>query len=113
LLLNPKKGKPNGLIQDKSGRIFHEGSVRLALSKGLNRVGVSVPSPENGNRSSFRNVAFSSYLELQTVDKIQKTSGIHRYENLLDPSVNKTFQEQTFPFGSTNREQASVIEAVV
>jgi hypothetical protein len=31
--------------------------LRLALSKGPNRVGVS-PSPEDGNRSSFRNVVF-------------------------------------------------------
>jgi hypothetical protein len=28
--------------------------------KGLNRVGFSLPSPEDGNRSSFRNIAFSS-----------------------------------------------------
>jgi hypothetical protein len=33
---------------------------RLALSKGPNRVGVSLPSPEDGNRSSLRNVVFSS-----------------------------------------------------
>jgi hypothetical protein len=31
--------------------------LRLALSKGPTRVGVS-PSPEDGNRSSFRNVVF-------------------------------------------------------
>jgi hypothetical protein len=36
------------------------GWLRLALSKGPNRVGVSFPSPEDGNRSSFRNVVFSS-----------------------------------------------------
>jgi hypothetical protein len=34
--------------------------LRLALSKGANRVGVSLPSPEDGNRSSFRNVVFPS-----------------------------------------------------
>jgi hypothetical protein len=33
--------------------------LRLALSKGLNRIGVSLHSPEDGNRSSFRNVVFS------------------------------------------------------
>jgi hypothetical protein len=32
----------------------------LDLSKGPNRVGVSLPSPEDGNRSSFWNVVFSS-----------------------------------------------------
>jgi hypothetical protein len=35
--------------------------LRLALSKGLNWVGVfSSLSSEDGNRSSFRNVVFSS-----------------------------------------------------
>jgi hypothetical protein len=33
---------------------------RLAVSKGLERVHVSLPSPEDGNRSSFRNVVFSN-----------------------------------------------------
>jgi hypothetical protein len=33
----------------------------LALSKGPNRVGVFLPSPEDGNRSSFRNVVFSGF----------------------------------------------------
>jgi hypothetical protein len=35
--------------------------LRLALSKGPNRVGVSPPLPslENGSRSSFRNVVFT------------------------------------------------------
>jgi hypothetical protein len=32
----------------------------VALSKGPNRVGVSVPSPEEGKRSSFRNVVIPS-----------------------------------------------------
>jgi hypothetical protein len=32
-----------------------------------NRVGVSLPSPEDGNRSSFRNVVFSSYLEFRNL----------------------------------------------
>jgi hypothetical protein len=41
-------------------------SLRLVLSKGSNRVGVSLPSPEDG----FRNVAFSSYLELRAVNEV-------------------------------------------
>jgi hypothetical protein len=41
--------------------------LRLALSKGLNRIGVSLPSPEDGNRSSYRNVAFSNYLKFRTI----------------------------------------------
>jgi hypothetical protein len=32
--------------------------LRSALSKGPNRVSVSLPSPEHGKRSSFRNVVF-------------------------------------------------------
>jgi hypothetical protein len=34
---------------------------RLALSKGPNRVGVFPPSPEDGNRFSFRDVVLSSF----------------------------------------------------
>jgi hypothetical protein len=34
--------------------------MRLALSKGPNKVGVSLPSPEARNRSSFWNSVFSS-----------------------------------------------------
>jgi hypothetical protein len=47
--------------------------LRLALSKGPIRVGVSPPpSPEDGNRSSFRNVLFSNYLEFWMMDEVQK-----------------------------------------
>jgi hypothetical protein len=48
--------------------------MRVAISKGPNRVGVSLPSPEDGNRSSFRNVVFSSYLEFRTMSKVQEPS---------------------------------------
>jgi hypothetical protein len=46
----------------------------LALSKGPNRevVVVFFQSPENANKSSFRNVLFYSYLELRTMVKVQK-----------------------------------------
>jgi hypothetical protein len=43
----------------------------LALSKGPNRVCVSLPSPEDGNRSSFRN---GISLEFRTMDKVKKPS---------------------------------------
>jgi hypothetical protein len=46
----------------------------LALPKGPNRVGVTLPSPEDGNMSSYRNVAVSSYLEFRTMDKVQNPS---------------------------------------
>jgi hypothetical protein len=37
--------------------------LSLAFSQGPNRVGVSLSSPEEGNRINFRNAGFSSYLE--------------------------------------------------
>jgi hypothetical protein len=43
--------------------------LRLALSKGPYKV--DDPSPEDGNRSSIRNVVPSSYLEFLQ-DKVQK-----------------------------------------
>jgi hypothetical protein len=52
-----------------------------------NTVGVSFPSPIAGNKPSFRNVVFSSYLECLTMDTVQKPvilSVIHRRQNPLD-----------------------------
>jgi hypothetical protein len=46
--------------------------MKLAFSKGPNKVGVSLHSPEDGNRSSFRNIVFTSYLELQRMDRVGK-----------------------------------------
>jgi hypothetical protein len=46
--------------------------LKLVVSKEANRVGVSFLSPEDGKRSIFGNVVFSSYLEFQTKDKVQK-----------------------------------------
>jgi hypothetical protein len=34
---------------------------RANLNHWINRVDVSLPSPEDGNKSSFRNIMFSSY----------------------------------------------------
>jgi hypothetical protein len=39
-----------------------------------NRVGISLLSPENGNRFSFQNDGFSSYLEFRTMDKVHNPS---------------------------------------
>jgi hypothetical protein len=50
-----------------------------ALSKGLNRVGASLPSPEDGMRFSFRNVVFSSYLVFRTMGKVHKPSNFEGY----------------------------------
>jgi hypothetical protein len=48
--------------------------LKLALSKGPNRVGVSLAPAEDGNRSNFRIVVISSYLKFQTMDKAQKSN---------------------------------------
>jgi hypothetical protein len=48
--------------------------IKLALSKEPSRVGVSLSSPDDGNRSSFRNLVFSSYLEFRTIDKVHNPS---------------------------------------
>jgi hypothetical protein len=39
---------------------------------GNNRVGASLLSPEDENRSNLRNAVFTSYLELCTDDKFHK-----------------------------------------
>jgi hypothetical protein len=33
------------------------------------RVGVSLPSPEDGNRFNYRNVVFWNYIEIRTMEK--------------------------------------------
>jgi hypothetical protein len=51
----------SGILDTRKHNVSETGSVsvfRLALSKGQDRVGVSLPSPEDGIRSSFRNVVF-------------------------------------------------------
>jgi hypothetical protein len=42
---------------------------KKSVSKGPNKVGVSLPSPEDGKISNFRNFVFSSYLEYLKMDK--------------------------------------------
>jgi hypothetical protein len=46
-------------------------------SKGPNRVGISLslsPSPEDNDKSSFRDVLFPGYLEFETLDKVEEPS---------------------------------------
>jgi hypothetical protein len=50
-----------------------------------NGVGISLPSPEDGNRSSFRNVVFSRYLEFRTMDKVHKPSDLECCTPLSEP----------------------------
>jgi hypothetical protein len=42
----------------------------IALSEGPDRVNVLLHSPGGGNRSNFRRVVFSSYLELRAMNKV-------------------------------------------
>jgi hypothetical protein len=42
----------------KRANLNHWTSLMLDLSKGSNRVGVSLPSPEDGNEPSFQNGVF-------------------------------------------------------
>jgi hypothetical protein len=53
---------------------IHRPELMLALSMGPNRTGFTLTSTEVGNRSSFRNVVFSSYLEFRTMENIHKAS---------------------------------------
>jgi hypothetical protein len=64
--------------------------IRFAPLEGPSKVGVSLPSPEDGNTSSFRDVVFSSCLEFWTMDKVHKPShsdkgsnSNKRYPNLI------------------------------
>jgi hypothetical protein len=61
-------------------------NVVLVISKGFSTVGVSF-SPEDGNRSSFLNVVFSSYLEFRTMDQINEASNSECYPQPLFVSV--------------------------
>jgi hypothetical protein len=55
--------------------------MKLTLSKGLNRIDVSLPSPEERNRPSFRNVVFSSYLEFRTMEEVHKASDFKFFQS--------------------------------
>jgi hypothetical protein len=53
----------------------------------ITKVGVSLPSTEEGSRSKFRHVVFSNYLEFRAMDKFQKAGGPECYtpvSKLLD-----------------------------
>jgi hypothetical protein len=77
--------------------------VRLILSKDANRVGVFLHSPEDGNRSSFRNVVFYNYLEFWTLDKVKKPSeseyitGIHESLQNLNSQSNQILNPREEP----------------
>jgi hypothetical protein len=55
--------------------------LRLARFKGSSKVDVSFPLPEDGNRTDFRNVVFSGYIQFRTMDNVQKPSDSECYFN--------------------------------
>jgi hypothetical protein len=62
--------------------------LMLALSKGPNRIGVTLPSSKGGRRSIFRNVMFYSYLEFRTVDSARKSSTLLQYSGQMSQVEN-------------------------
>jgi hypothetical protein len=50
-----------------------------------NRLGVSLSLPDDGKRSSFRNVVFSGCLEFRTMDKVYKLSDSECYAPSSEP----------------------------
>jgi hypothetical protein len=59
--------------------------LRSAFSKRSNRLGVSIPSLEDGNRSNFRNVVCSAWLGFRTMNKIHKPSDSECYTTSSEP----------------------------
>jgi hypothetical protein len=55
----------------------------VSFCKGTNRIGVSLFSSEDGNRSSFPHIMFSRYLELWTMDKVHKLTDSACYTNIV------------------------------
>jgi hypothetical protein len=79
--------------------------MRLALSTGHKRVGVSFPLPEDGNGSSFRNTVSRSYLKFQKMNKVQKPSDSNCYARssesfriYMKPYRNETSNSQKILF---------------
>jgi hypothetical protein len=68
--------------------------LKLVVSKGPNRVGASFPILEDGKKSSFGNVVFSSYLEFHTKHKVQKPIDPEFESSLASPyALNCFFTE--------------------
>jgi hypothetical protein len=68
-----------GLIESVIEVSSFYGAQELTSITGPNRVGVSVPYPEEGSRSNFHNVVFYSYLEFQMVCKVHKINDSECY----------------------------------
>jgi hypothetical protein len=59
-------------------------------AKGPNKLGVSLSSPEEGNRSSFRNIVFSRSLQFRTMRKFHILADSERYTHHQN-ALNSTY----------------------
>jgi hypothetical protein len=81
--------------------------VRLVISKGPKRVGGSLPSPEDRNRSSFRN----DELEFRTMDNAHKCSDSEWYTPSSEPSsLNEVLLYPTLKYGLVSAETGQIYE---
>jgi hypothetical protein len=62
------------LLSSGKGTEATSQSFRLALPETPSIVDVSLHSPEDGNRASFRNVVFAIYLGFRMMHKVQRPS---------------------------------------
>jgi hypothetical protein len=78
----------SGILNIRKHSVSETGSVPIfRWGEGSNRVGVSFPSPEDGNSSSFRNAVFFRYLKFRTMDKAQKSNDSETYVHLASRST--------------------------
>jgi hypothetical protein len=82
------------ILKTRKHDVSETGSVSAHSSEGkdtptllgpLEKVHVSLHSPEDGNRSSFLNDVFSSYLEFPTTDKVHEPNYSGRYITSSEP----------------------------
>jgi hypothetical protein len=59
--------------------------MRFAFSKGPNEEDASLPSPEDGNRPSLRNVVFSNNLEFRIMHKVYEPIDSECYTPSSEP----------------------------
>jgi hypothetical protein len=69
-------------------------SMRLAHTKGSNRIGVSLPSPEDGSESNLHNIVFSIFKNTERWSKSRNPvilSVIYHHQNILVSNVDQIF----------------------
>jgi hypothetical protein len=82
-------------------------SAKVSFSKGATSVGVSLCSREDGDKSNFQNVLFSSYMDFRAMGKVKSLSDseghalvdVHRLSMrslILRPRLSKDFPLKFF-----------------